>query len=266
MPRKKPSILTVEEPKTPVDVVVKDSNLPGKDGKKRHYGSIAHKRVTVGAILKEMEDNHGSVASKEIMFYVALELSRLMMEKFKRGYAVQLLDFGTIYPALKGSISTSDTPSKIKKHFTVGFTPSKSAIKALDNLVVKRVQNVPIQHYILNVFAVTGEKRPGNYIVKGMVARIVGKALKLGGSKCGLYAAEVSENWNGTLPDRKDWIELKHVCTNKPSTLDFFVEELTPGFYIIIIETSLSAGGKELKKSVIIKSHIVQVVPRDKEE
>ena len=37
MPRKKPSILTIEEPKTPVTVVIRDSNLPGADGKKRQW-------------------------------------------------------------------------------------------------------------------------------------------------------------------------------------------------------------------------------------
>ena len=115
MPRKKQSILSIEEHKTPVDVVVRDSNLPSPDGKVHQYGSIVHSKATVRSILAEMERNSQAFVSKETMFYIAEELSRRMMEKFKRGYSVELLDFGTIFPTIKGSISETDTPGKIKK-------------------------------------------------------------------------------------------------------------------------------------------------------
>ena len=254
MPRKKPSILTIEEPKTPVDVVIRDSNLPDSDGKTRHYGSVVHKRVTVRASLKEMEDNHATIANKELMFYVAEELSRRMMQKFKRGYAIELLEFGTIYPAMKGSISTTDTPSQIKKHFDVGFTPSKEARAALDNLIVNNVRKVSKQHCIYTVIDMLSNAGEKNRIGEGMMTRITGKAIKLGGSKCSLYAAAVQEDWEDMLPERENWISIEHVFTNKPSTLEFYAEELPPGFYVFIVETSMSAGGKELKNSVTVHS------------
>ena len=89
---------------------------------------------------------------------------------------------------------------------------------------------------------------------------MTGKAIKLGGEKSGIYAALVTENWNGKLPARENWIQMNHVTQNKPSTLEFYAEGLSQGFYVFIVETSLSAGGKELKNSVIIHSNVVQVL------
>ncbi|MCR4627824.1 MAG: hypothetical protein K5640_09300, partial [Treponema sp.] len=172
MPRKKPSILSIEEPKTLVDVTIKESNLTGSSEKTHLYGSIEYKKVTVRQILGELEKNNSSLASKELMLYLAEELSKLMMNKFKKGYAVELLDFGTIFPTMKGSLSKADTPSLIKKHFDVGFTPSKQAKAAVENYEVGNIRGVSVQHrifYIKDMFADFEQK---NCIVSGNVAQI----------------------------------------------------------------------------------------------
>ncbi len=258
MPRKKPSILTIEEPKTSVDVVVRDSNLPSSDGKAHQYGSIVHRKATVRSILAEMEEYHQTFVSKETLFYIAEELSRRMMDKFKRGYSIELLEFGTLYPTIKGTVSQTDTPSKIKKQFDVGFSPSDEARAALQNLTVRNVRRPSVQHCI---FCVVNMFKPEekNQLQAGCMAKITGKAIKLGGEKSGLYAVAVDKSWSGKLPERENWIEMKHVTQNKPSALDFYVENLESGFYVFIVETSLSASGKELKNSVVIHSGMVQI-------
>lgn len=259
MPKKKHSLLSIEEPETPVDVVVRDSNLPSPDGKVRQYGSIVHRKATVRSILAEMEGNHQTFVSKETMLYIAEELNRRMMEKFKRGCSVELLGFGTIFPTIKGSISETDTPGKIKKQFDVGFTPSENARNALKNLTVFRVRRPSVQHIIFSIVNIFKPEEK-NLLEPGCIARMTGKAIKLGGEKSGIYAALVTENWNGKLPARENWIQMNHVTQNKPSTLEFYAEGLSQGFYVFIVETSLSAGGKELKNSVIIHSNVVQVL------
>ena len=104
MPRKKPSILSLEPIKTKVNITLQKSNLDGDDDNPRLYGSISRKKVTVRSVIAEMSKRSNLPLSKELMFYVAEELSSRMMEKFKEGYSVELLDFGTIYPTMKGSI------------------------------------------------------------------------------------------------------------------------------------------------------------------
>lgn len=256
MPRKKPSLLSVEGQKVAVDVTIQQSNLKS-GGEQVSYGSISRKKVTVRAILAEMEKHSQSIASKELLFYVAEELSLRMMQKLREGCAVELLDFGTIFPTMRGSVSAADTPSKLRSHFDVGFTPSKEARAAVQNLVVRNVRPVQRQHYISLVEDLF-EKDERNTLTSGKVARITGKAVKLGGAESGLYAALVGEDWNGRLPERENWIRLEHVITNLPSRLEFLTE-LPSGNYVFIVETSLSAGGKPLKQSVTVASETVRV-------
>ena len=259
MPRKEPSILSIEEPKTKVDVTLKHSNLSSDKSEKVLYGSIDYKKVTVRQILAEMEYNNSTNLSKELMFYVAEELSNRMMNKLRQGRAVELLDFGTIYPTLKGKIKAGDTASKIKEHLDIGFTPSKAAKAALKNLVVGNVEQVQPQHEIYSVIDIMDEEHQENTLKIGKIGRITGKALKLGGHESGLYAAKAEKKWSGQPPNKESWIRLEHVFTNLPSKLEFFVESLEPGTYILIVQTSLSAGGKPLKESVIVTSDVVTV-------
>ena len=122
-----------------------------------------------------MPRKKSGLLSKETMLYVAQELSRRMMDKLSKGCAVELLDFGTVYPALKGSISRSDTPSKIAKHFDVGFTPSEQARKAVGNLVVREVCDVAVQHYIFSVCELSMKDVTRNEVIVNRMVRIKGK-------------------------------------------------------------------------------------------
>lgn len=265
MPRKKESLLDFKEAPTKVNVTLRESNLTGENGKSTLYGAVRHRKVTVKSILKEMEENHASIASKELLFYLAEELSVRMMSKLRHGYAVELLDFGTVFPTMKGSIKKTDTPSEIASHFDVGFTPSKEAREAVKSLKVANVLDVGEQHEIYSVRELLVAETPLNVIKIGRMAQIKGKSIKMGGDVFGLYAAKVSENWSGDIPPRSGWIKLSHVATNLPSKIDFLAEELESGSYTLIVETSLSAGGKKLKRSAVFNSGIVKAVARGSE-
>lgn len=260
MPRKKPDLLSFQEAPTKVNVTLRESNLLGGDGKSSLYGSVNHRKVTVKSILKEMEYNHASIASKELLFYLAQELSERMMYKLRHGYAVELLDFGTIFPTMKGSIKKTDTPGNIASHFEVGFTPSKEAREAVKSLEVANVVAVREQHAVYLVRELMAADSPRNLIKIGRMAQIKGKGLKMGGDVSGLYAAKISGEWSGNIPPRSEWIKLSNISANLPSKIEFFVDKMEAGTYVFIVETSLSAGGKPLKKSVVFNSGIVKAV------
>ena len=122
-----------------------------------------------------MPRKKSGLLSKETMLYVAQEFSRRMMDKLSKGCAVERLDFGTVYPVLKGSISRSDTPSKIARHFDVGFTPSEEARKAVGNLVVREVCDVAVQHYIFSVCELSMKDVTMNEVIVNRMVRIKGK-------------------------------------------------------------------------------------------
>lgn len=265
MPRKKEGLLDFTEAPAKVNVTVRESNLAGENGKSTLYGSISRRKVSVKSILTEMEENHASIVSKELLFYLAQELGSRMMDKLRHGYAVELLDFGTIFPTMKGSLGPNDTPAKIESHFEVGFTPSKQARNAVKSLKVGRVFEVGAQHVIYSVCELLLEGSKSNIVRCGRMAVIKGKAVKMGGDVFGLYAAAVDENWSGKIPGRDAWIKIEHIAMNTPSQIEFAVEEIKPGTYVFIVETSLSAGGKKLKKSVAFNSGIVNAVARGAE-
>lgn len=267
MPRKEKSILSIEPEKTKVNVTIQKSNLKGNNEKPRLYGSISRKKVTVRTVIAEMAKYSNLPISKELMFYVAEELSNLMMQKLAKGYSVELLDFGTIYPTMKGSINQNDTPSIINKHFNVGFTPSKQACAAVKNLEVGKILNVSVQHCIFSVHDPCPDLKSRNIIFSGRIGEIKGKGIKLGGATSGLYVVSVTANHAyRSLPDRAQWVPITNIITNKPSTLMFYAPDLAPGSYMFIIETSLSTGNKPLKHSVVIHSEIVQVEKEQKSE
>lgn len=265
MPRRKPTIPEFEEPKTKVNITLQHSNL-SDEASDVMYGSIICPKVSVASILGEMEKNHAAHVSKELMYYVVLELSLRMKAKLKEGYAVDLMGLGTIFPTMRGRIKRGDTPSVLKKHFDVGFTPSKEAKKAIQNLVPGSVREVQSQHGIGYAVDVFDQSQPKNTLTKDCFVRLVGKALKLGGNVSGLYAAKVPKDFEEKLmprlPDRSTWIKQEKVRTNLPSKIEFFMQNLEPGYYVFVLETSLSAGGKPLKESVLVKSGVVCVTEK----
>lgn len=66
--------------------------------------------------------------------------------------------------------------------------------------------------------------------------------------------------WSGDVPPRSEWIKLSNISANLPSKIEFFVDKMEVGTYVFIVETSLRAGGKPLKKSVVFNSGIVKAV------
>ncbi|MCR5623385.1 MAG: DUF4469 domain-containing protein [Treponema sp.] len=278
MPRKKPDLLSVGKQESAVDITIRKNNLKAEGRRDSVYGSVEHRKISVRAILKEIEEKSSSAMSRDLMFYMAQELSRRMMEKLRQGYAVELLDFGTIYPTLKGSLEEDATRADIRKHFDVGFSPSREAKKAVGSLVVGDIHKVRSQHDIFSVTDLFNRENPEGTVTENAYVRIRGKALKLGGSQSALYAVRLNDDFAGEtagvapdvasdlvpamLPPREDWIRQDRIYTNKPSCLEFCMEGITKGNYVFVVETSLSAGGKSLKQSVSVHSGVIRVVEK----
>ncbi len=290
MPRKKTELLSVGKRESAVDITLRKSNLKAEGRRDSVYGSVEHRKISVRAILKEIEEQSSAAMSRDLMFYMAQELSRRMMEKLKQGYAVELLDFGTIYPTLKGSLEEDATRADIRKHFDVGFSPSREAKKAVSSLAVGDIHEVRSQHEIFSVTDLFNRENPEGTITEDSTVRIRGKALKLGGGPSALYAVRLDGDFAGArtgvapgvatgvapgvtpdlvpdvvpamLPPRKSWIRQDRIYTNKPSCLEFCMEGLTKGNYVFVVETSLSAGGKSLKQSVTVHSGVICVVEK----
>lgn len=262
MSRKKNGLTDFTPLKERVNVTLHKSNLKGTDDSPVYYGKIRKKKLNIITILNEMQENNQSLISKETMFYIASELSSRMMKKLSEGYALEMLDFGTLFITMKGQIEKDARPKEIAKHFGIGFTPSKEAVEAVQNFEVSAVFDVGAQHCIRKVCVACMEETENGVILAGCVARIFGKAIKLGGADSGLYLAPV--NKNGNAADRTSWIKIEGIYSNVPSRIDFMVppEIDTSRQYKVIVRTSLAAGGKPMKTAVECESGAVQVLTK----
>lgn len=244
-----------------VNVTLHKSNLKGTEENPVYYGKIRQRKLNVMTILEEMQKDNASVLSKEMMFYIASELSKRMMSKLSEGYALEMLDFGTLFITMKGEIKKTDKPKEIAKHFGIGFTPSKQAEEAVQDFEVRAVLDVSEQHYIKKICIASINETEPNVIQAGRIARMYGKALKLGGNEFGLFLAPVDNN-EEVIPDETKWAQVKNICTNCPSQIDFIVpDEINKNEkYKIILRTSLAAGGKPMKHSVDIESRVLAII------
>ncbi|MDO5773782.1 MAG: DUF4469 domain-containing protein [Spirochaetales bacterium] len=244
-----------------VNVTIHKSNLKGTEENPVYYGKIRQRKLNVITILEEMQKDNATVLSKEVMFYIASELSKRMMNKLSQGYALEMLDFGTLFITMKGEIKRTDKPKEISKHFGIGFTPSKQAEEAVKDFEVRAVLDVSEQHYIKKICIASVNETEPNIIQAGRIARIYGKALKLGGNVFGLFLAPIDNN-EEIIPDETKWTQVENICTNRPSQIDFIVPEKINKAenYKIILRTSLAAGGKPMKRSVAIESSILTII------
>lgn len=244
-----------------VNVTLQKSNLKGTEENPVYYGKIRQRKLNVMTILDEMQKDNASVLTKETMFYIASELSKRMMSKLSKGYALEMLDFGTLFITMKGEIKKTDKPKEIAKHFGIGFTPSKQAEEAVKDFEVKAVLDVSEQHYIKKICIASINETEPNVIQAGRIARMYGKALKLGGNEFGLFLAPVDNN-EEVITDETKWVQVKNICTNRPSQIDFIVpDEINKNEkYKIILRTSLAAGGKPMKHSVDIESRVLTII------
>lgn len=264
MSRKKNRLTDFTLPKERVNVTLYKSNLKGTDDSPVYYGKIRKRKLNIITILNEMQKHNQALLSKETMFYIASELSVRMMEKLSEGYALELLDFGTLFITMKGQIDKNARPKEIAKHFGIGFTPSKEAVEAVQNFEVSAVFDVDAQHYIRKVCVASVEETENGVIVAGRIARVFGKAIKLGGADSGLYLAPV-DSYGNTVRDSTQWTKIEVICSNVPSRVEFVVPsdiDISKR-YKVVIRTSLAAGGKPMKTAAECESGVIQVVEKN---
>ena len=270
MPRKKHSSFTFEPLERRVEVRLQQSNLKSGDEEAAvYYGQVLQQRFTIGNAIAELAENHSNLLSKETILYVVSQLNQLLLKKLSQGYALDVLDLGTLRMVVAGSIDAASPKSEIAQKLALSFTPSPAARNALRGIKVGTVRKAASAHCIYGVQPmvpplVQGEPKvelgAGDcpVIFSNNLARITGKALRVGeGQEQGIYLEPEKGGSEGRL-------KAALVVTNKPSALLFMVPPVDAGRYQIVVVTNVSASGNRLKSAVEISFGPVEV--RSKEE
>ena len=98
--------------------------------------------------------------------------------------------------------------------------------------------------------------------MKGKPAKIIGKKLKLGGEKYGLYFAKVDNN-DFFSKDESTWIKVDddQIFRNMPKELNFFVPDTLENntIYKILVKSSYMSKGRSRKEAVFISSENISI-------
>ena len=264
VPRKKYSLYDPMPLERTVDIKLQQSNLNSSESQKPlYYGQVQQRRFTVGNAIAELAESRSNLLSKETVFYVVSQLNQLLLNKLAQGYAIDLLDLGTLRMTVDGSIDAGSDKSEIAQKLSLSFTPSKVCRKTIQNIKIGSVKKVEASHCIQSVEPVLPHLVKGysessikssDYpvIFTNNLARITGKALKIGeGQEQGIYLVS-----KGPVVER---IKVSVVATNKPSQLLFVVPQVPSGTYRIVVVTDISASGNKLKSQVEISSGPLEV-------
>jgi nucleoid DNA-binding protein len=243
-----------------VNISLYPSNL-SQDGKKRFYGRIRRRTVTLDNVIAHMVREYHTGVSPNIIEHAAGLLKTGMKDFLSQGYAVDLLNFGTLYITVRGEITPDMTKSELSKHIHLSFTPSLEMENEVRRLAVGIIQKPRNGRIIERIEDLSDPDSDGQTVTCGHAVKISGTALKLGGDEYGVYFAPVSAD-DALVKDRSAWTKVENVFTNKPSNLQFYVpEQLEPGkSYRIVVISSLSVSGNRIKSPVQTVSETVQAV------
>ncbi|MCR5290764.1 MAG: DUF4469 domain-containing protein [Treponema sp.] len=120
---------------------------------------------------------------------MAAVLKKGILNALRQGESVNLFDIGLLYPTIRGTVHKDMSLTELAEHIHLSFTPSETAEKEVQSVIVKNVRFADAGRTIYTVINLYDEQAPDNTLTRGMTAQITGKAIKLGGDKNGLYFA-----------------------------------------------------------------------------
>ena len=249
------NISTLENSSSILSVTLHENNFT-KDG--TYYATVSRNTATFKNILSEIaEDNKGM--DPYMLQFAAILIQKKILKMLEQGKAVNVLDLGTMYIAMKCNAKGKSDVSE-SGNFYIKFTPTSLANEAIASLSVDKVVYADGSPEITEIADLSDAKSKGT-LTKGKPCRITGGRLKLGGENWGIYFAPVDSEGKMN-PDETSWTKVNDssLFRNKPSELNFFVpDSLTEGNYRIVLRTTYLGKDKSRKSMLETASDAISV-------
>lgn len=223
-----------------------------------YYATVSRNTATFKNILSEIaEDNKGM--DPFMLQFAAILIQKKILKMLEQGKAVNVLDLGTMYIAMKcNAKGKSDVTGN--GNFYIKFTPSALANEAISSLGVDKIVYADGSPEITVTTDLSTGKEDGT-LSAGKPCRIRGGRLKIGGDGSGLFFAPVDSDGKMNT-DESTWstVESTAVFRNKPTELNFFVPAaLTSGGYKMVLRTAYLSKDRSRKSIVETTSGVVNV-------
>ncbi len=240
------NISTLENSSSTLSVSLHKNYLM-KDGS--YCATVTRNTATFKNILSEIaEDNKGM--DPFMLQFAAILMQKKILKMLEQGKAVNVLDLGTMYIAMKCNAKGKSDVAE-SGNFCIKFTPTSLANDALSTLTVDKVVYADGSPEITELSDLSSGKTDGR-LTPGMPARITGARLKIGGQGSGIFFAPCDSDGN-PVKDESAWLRVEDtaVFRNKPTELNFFVPAaLEKGKYRIVLRTAYLTEKKFRKELV----------------
>lgn len=242
------NISTLENSSSVLSVTLRENNFT-KDGS--YYATVSRNTASFNNILSEiLEDNKGM--DPYMLQFAAILMQKKILKFLEQGKAVNVLDLGTMYIAMKcNAKSKSEVPES--GNFYIKFKPSSLSNEALSTLSVDKIVYADINPEITSITDLSASSEKG-ILIKGKPCRISGSRLKIGGENSGIYFAPV-DSAEKINDDESSWIKSEEagIFRNKPAELNFLVpDSITEGKYRIVLRTSYVS--KDISRKNILEA------------
>lgn len=221
-------------------------------------GKVTRNTVTLeNMIAAIIEENRG--LDPYMVQHSAILLQQQILKMLQLGKCVNILDLGTMYIGLNGTIKGERPDASDIPDFKIRFTPSALSNEALKSLQVDKIvvaDSSPQISIITNTWT-----NNQNTVSAGKLCRITGSRLKLGGEICCLCFLNLNED--GSINSELDpyVVDLDKVTKNTAGMLEFYVpnELSSDKKYIISIASSYLSKTQSRKTPVTTLSNAVSV-------
>lgn len=220
-------------------------------GSNEYYAKVSRFTVSIDELIAEIAKKNAGIDTYAVRHSAEL-IKREMLELIERGHAVNVLDMGTLFLSVKGTITGTDPASMDIPDLVLRFTPSKEAQKAVSKVVVDKVMfsdGNPVIDTITDIVT----KSKDDTVTAGSYVRLTGRNLKVGGPSAGIFFAPLTAE-HTIVNDESKWIAVdnSHIDVNTTGTLTFFTPQaLEPNTqYFIVVRTGITGGGVPRKSPV----------------
>lgn len=225
----------------------------------KYYAKFDRTTVTIDnliARIQKKEVGTNAIMAKNMAALFKAEI----LEALSRGEAVNLLDLGTLYITVNGTVKGETADTATLPRFQVKFTSSKITNDAVSSLEVKKIimcDSSPTIGIMTDLY--TNEN--GSTFTQGKSMRIEGDRLKISGEVGGIFFAPATEK-EEPVDDEAQWIKVSKHIRNAAKMLEFFLpSELVPGTpYCIVLKTNSTKGNKTKKLYSLAYSSPISVV------
>lgn len=251
------NLSTLKNSNSTLSVTLHQNNLK-KDG--TYYARVSRNLATFNNIISEIaEENKG--LDPHLLQYSAILIQKKILKMLEQGKAVNILDLGTMYIAMKCNAKGKSDVSSTGK-FCIKFSPTQIAQDTVNALNVDKVVYVDNEPEITKITDLSTNQNDEK-LTKEKPAAIFGSRLKLSDSGSGIYFAKVEET--GTISnDEQNWILVpkENIFRNKPSELNFFVPDSLESetSYCIVIKSNYLSNNKVRKDFVEVISNPIMIM------